>query len=87
MNLFVETLADYIKNQWDQALNATGGPKEALLIVQSLDPDTTFELFTELDAHRLDWSQRANIDCEFRVATRLMDGLAPFQSRSIRALR
>lgn len=71
MNLFVETLADYIKTEWDQALNATGGPKEALLILQSLDPDTTFELFTELEAHRLNWSQRAKIDCEFRVATGL----------------
>jgi DNA phosphorothioation-dependent restriction protein DptH len=71
MNLFVETLSDYIKNQWDQALNDTGGTKEALLIVQSLDPDTTFNLFSELDTHRLDWSQRADIDCEFRVATGL----------------
>jgi DNA phosphorothioation-dependent restriction protein DptH len=48
MNLFVETLSDYIKAQWDQALNDTGGTKEALLIVQSLDPDTTFDLFRRL---------------------------------------
>lgn len=71
MTLFVETLAKYIKQQWDQALNASGGPREARLIVQSLDPDTTFELFSALDAHRLAWPKQGAIDCHFRVATGL----------------
>ncbi|NEX21267.1 ATP-binding protein [Thiorhodococcus mannitoliphagus] len=71
MNLFVETLAGYIKQEWDLALTSEGGPKEARLIVQSLDPDTVFALFSELEAHRAEWLNRGRIDCHFRVATGL----------------
>lgn len=71
MNLFVETLADYIKTQWDLALTSESGSKEARLIVQSLDPGTAFDVFSALDAHRAEWSKRGRIDCHFRIATGL----------------
>lgn len=71
MNLFVESLANYLKQEWDHALNAVQGPKEARFILQSLDPESTFSLFAELEEHRQRWGQRHSIECHFRVATGL----------------
>lgn len=71
MNLFAETLAGYVTEQWDQDFSATSGPKEVRFIVQSLDPQATLALFEALDAHRQQWSERLSLAAHFRVATGL----------------
>lgn len=71
MNLFTETLAGYVTEQWEQGFSATSGPKEARFIVQSLDPQATLALFEALDAHRQQWSERLSLVAHFRVATGL----------------
>ncbi|WP_020160012.1 ATP-binding protein [Methylobacter marinus] len=71
MNLFVESLASYLKQEWDKALNLNNGPKEALFILQSLSPENTFSLFNELEEHRKRWMQRQPLQCHFRVAAGL----------------
>ena len=38
MNLFVESLANYLKGEWDRVMSASDGAKEARFITQSLDP-------------------------------------------------
>ncbi len=73
MNLFIESLAEYLTCEWDRTLNAPDGPKEARFIVQSLDPVGTLALFEALDAHRQDWSGRISLVCYFRVARGLWD--------------
>lgn len=73
MNLFVESLADYLKGEWDNTLKTAGGPKEARFILQSFSPDNTFALFAALEAHRLHWTQRHQLECHFRVATKLWE--------------
>ncbi len=71
MNLFIESLADYLTHEWDRTLGMMDGPKEARFIIQSLDPLGTLALFQALDAHRLAWLQKQSITCHFRVATAL----------------
>lgn len=71
MNLFIESLADYLIREWDRTLNVMDGPREARFIVQSLDPLGTLALFQALDEHRLAWLQKQSITCYFRVATAL----------------
>ncbi len=71
MNLYIESLADYLKDEWDRVLNTSDGPGEARFIVQSLDSKSVFALFTALDSHRLTWLQQRSIICHFRVATEL----------------
>jgi DNA phosphorothioation-dependent restriction protein DptH len=73
MNLYIETLANYIGDEWNRALAASEGAKEARFIIQSLDPDSVFALFQDLDNRRLKWLQNNNqtIKCYFRVATPL----------------
>ena len=71
MNLYIESVADYLIREWDRALAAESGPREARFIVESLDPESVFALFAKLDAHRLVWLQRRRIVCHFRVATAL----------------
>ena len=68
MNLFVESLANYIKNEWDQALTTSNGTYEVRFIVESLDPHSVFELFSALDERRLQYLQNHKIECHFRVA-------------------
>ncbi len=71
MNLFIESLADYLIREWDHTFNIMDGPREARFIVQSLDPLGTLEIFQALDTHRLVWLQTQSITCHFRVATAL----------------
>jgi len=71
MNLYLESLIEYIKREWDRALKISDGPREARFIVQSLDPESVFTLFKALDAYRLIWLQQQSITCYFRVATEL----------------
>lgn len=73
MNLYIETLAKYIIDEWDRALKSSDVSREARFIVQSLDPESVFTLFQTLDAHRLSWLQQEqqSIACHFRVATKL----------------
>jgi DNA phosphorothioation-dependent restriction protein DptH len=73
MNLFVESLTDYLKNEWKTTLTAPEGPKEARFILQSFDPDSTFALFAALETYRLEWTQRHTLECHFRVATKLWE--------------
>ena len=71
MNQFVESLANYLKEEWNQTLNTADGPKEARFILQSLDPKNAYSLFSDLDEYRLKWLQGKTLDCHFRVATGL----------------
>lgn len=71
MNLYIESLTEYLKGEWDRALKASDGPREVRFIVQSLDPEGVFTLFQALDAYRLTWVQQHSIKCHFRVATEL----------------
>jgi len=73
MNLFVESLAEYLKSEWDNTLKTVDGPKEARFILQSFGPDNTFALFAALEAHRLHWTQGHPLECHFRVATKLWE--------------
>ena len=73
MNLFVEELLTHIKDEWDRALTDADGAREARFICQSLDPTATFALFAGLDEHRLHWLKGHQIECHFRVATRLWE--------------
>ena len=71
MNLHIESLANYLKHEWDRALVASDGTHEVRFIVESLNPEGVFALFQALDAHRLVCLQRQSIACHFRVATNL----------------
>lgn len=72
MNLFVESLAGYLKQEWDKAFTASENPKEALFILQSLSPENAFALFAELEEHRQQWlQQQPLLQCHFRVAAGL----------------
>jgi DNA phosphorothioation-dependent restriction protein DptH len=73
MNLFAESLADYLKSEWDNTLKTADGPKEARFILQSFSPDNTFALFAALEAHRLHWTQQHKLECHFRVAAKLWE--------------
>jgi DNA phosphorothioation-dependent restriction protein DptH len=73
MNLFVESLTDYLKSEWKTTLTIPDGPKEARFILQSLDPDNTFALFAALEAYRQEWMQHHTLQCHFRVATKLWE--------------
>ena len=89
MNLYVESLADYIKQQWDETLTTTDGTREARFIVESLDPYSIFDLFAQLEEHRLQWIQQQTLECHFRVATKLWRDwsrtISPQQLRDIAA--
>lgn len=50
---------------------ASDGVKEARFIVESLDPFSTFELLSALEAHRLQGLQPHRLECHFRVAKKL----------------
>jgi DNA phosphorothioation-dependent restriction protein DptH len=71
MNLFVWSVAEYIKKEWDRGISAGIGPTEVRFIVESLDPDSVFQLFQEFENHRLHHLQNRNIKGFFRVATNL----------------
>lgn len=71
MNLFIDDLARYLKQELDRVLESGSGAREARFVVQSLDPAGTLDLFGALDAHRRVWERRVNLACYFRVATGL----------------
>jgi len=71
MNLFVETMAEYLVTEWDSVLQDSNGTKEARFIVESLDPCSAFDLFSVLEEHRLEVLQDRNVECHFRVAKNL----------------
>ncbi|MGZ8243104.1 type IV secretion system DNA-binding domain-containing protein [Methylomagnum sp.] len=93
MNLFVESLTNYLKSEWKTTLTDPDGPKEARFILQSFDPDNTFALFAALEAYRQEWTQRHTLECHFRVATKLWKAWggkgneAPKLDRKMSALR
>jgi len=72
MNLFLDALSEYIKDEWDRVFNDTPEPWETRFIVKSLDPESAFGLFHELEEHRRRWLQRIDgLRCYFRVANGL----------------
>ena len=71
MNLFTETLAQYLKEEWARVMAASEGVKEARFVVESLDPYSTFKLFNELEAYRIEGLKHGQIECHFRVAKKL----------------
>ncbi len=71
MNLFTETLAQYLKEEWARVMAASEGVKEARFVVESLDPYSTFKLFNELEAYRIESLKQGQIECHFRVAKNL----------------
>lgn len=71
MNLFTQTLADYLIEEWERALSTASGPKEARFIIQSLGPEDTLALFEALEERRLGWAQPNDLVCYFRIATGL----------------
>lgn len=71
MNLFTETLAAYLKTEWDSVMSSLDGDKEARFIVESLDPYSAFDLFSSLEQHRLQAIQHSRLECHFRVAKNL----------------
>ncbi|MCF8000140.1 MAG: ATPase, partial [Methylovulum sp.] len=71
MNLFTETLAEYLKEEWARVMASSDGVKEARFIVESLDPYSTFKLFSSLDAYRLESLRHRQLECHFRVAKNL----------------
>lgn len=73
MNLFTETLAEYLKKEWARVMASPEGVKEARFIVESLDPYSTFDLFSSLEEHRLKGLQHSRLECHFRVAKKLWD--------------
>ncbi|RKT46609.1 type IV secretion system DNA-binding domain-containing protein [Thiocapsa rosea] len=71
MNLFVDSLAEYLAGEWDRVLSESDGPREARFIIQSLSPVNTFDLFATLEEHRVAWSKHSRIECHFKVAAGL----------------
>lgn len=71
MNLFTETLAEYLKEEWARVMAASDGVREARFIVESLDPYSTFKLFSSLEQYRIESLQHSQLECHFRVAKNL----------------
>ena len=73
MNLYIESLAEYLTEHAESVLGSTTLTKEARFIVQSLAPGEVFQLFSKLDEFRLAQEQKQNIKSYFRVATKLWE--------------
>jgi len=71
MDLYVESLSNYIQKEWNSALQMSSGTNEARLIIESLDPNSVFSLFHDLGEHMVKNVQAKNIATYFRVATGL----------------
>jgi DNA phosphorothioation-dependent restriction protein DptH len=68
MNLYIETLTDYLIQQWNLIRTDTNGSQEARFIVESLSAPNTFDLLKALDNQRLKISQQHAMDAHFKVA-------------------
>ena len=80
MNLFIKTMADYIKEEWTRVLSSSDATKEVRLLTESLDPEGALVLLESLEQHRRSLAvEGKNIECYFRVATDLW---AAWQSNS-----
>ena len=73
MDLFTETLANYLTTAWHDIMADSDGVKEARFIVESLDPFSTFDLFSTLEAYRQQALQHQQLECHFKVAKNLWD--------------
>lgn len=71
MNFYTEDFADYLKEEWGRVMSSGNGLREARFIIESLSPQAAFDLFSELEEHRLKVTQNHDIDCYFRIATGL----------------
>ncbi|WP_257279600.1 type IV secretion system DNA-binding domain-containing protein [Endozoicomonas sp. ISHI1] len=73
MNLYIESLSDYLISKADDVLNQESGDKEARFIVQSLSPSEVFSFFENLEEYRVKKKQTQNIKTYFRVASGLWE--------------
>ncbi len=71
MNLFTETLAGYLKEEWARVMTSSDGVKEARFVVESLEPYSAFKLFNALEDYRLGSLQQGQLECHFKVAKNL----------------
>ena len=72
MNLFIKTMADYIKEEWTRTLSSLDATKEVRLLTESLDPESTLLLLESLEQYRTQLANEGKkIECYFRVATNL----------------
>ena len=81
MDLFTETLADYLKTEWQRVMSNSDGIKEARFIIESLEPFSTFDLFAELEEFRLKALQSQRLECHFKVAKNLWDDWCKYEER------
>jgi hypothetical protein len=49
MNLFIKTMADYIKEEWTRVLSSSDATKEVRLLTESLDPESALVLLESLE--------------------------------------
>ena len=84
MNLYIESLSDYLISEADNVLNQESGDKEARFIVQSLAPNEVFALFENLEEYRVKKQQNQNIKTYFRVASGLWNDWC--QNESLQSL-
>ena len=72
MNLFIKTMADYIKEEWTRVLSSSDATKEVRLLTESLDPESALVLLEGLEQYRASLAAEGKkIECYFRVATDL----------------
>ena len=67
MNLFIKTMADYIKEEWTRILSSSDATKEVRLLTESLDPESTLLLLESLEQYRTQLANEGKkIECYFR---------------------
>ena len=71
MNLYAESLANYLIDEWARIGSSDSGTPEARFIIQSLSPESTFELFSALENQRIKWIAEKSVACHFKVANAL----------------
>lgn len=71
MNLFIESLTASLIKEWDRVMSSPDTEKKAIFIVDSLDPESTIEFFSALDAHRLKNLSSQKLQCHFKIAKNL----------------
>jgi DNA phosphorothioation-dependent restriction protein DptH len=71
MSLYIQTLANYLKEEIDKTTSDVNSLNEARFIVQSLPPREVFELFKVLEGHQLEKSKVHSIRGFYKVAAGL----------------
>lgn len=68
MNLYIETLTEYLIREWDAIHAASTGTQEARFVIESLSASNTFALLQALEQHRLKLARTQKIRHHFKVA-------------------